>query len=183
MRMNLRGLEAKREKPGMRGKGEGEKEKRKIFNKGAIEVRRFFGKTRWSLAITRVNARPNLLRVPNCAARVSGSRVFYIGKNRHWSGDTLAAGDFEILSFPLTFVCVWFLSLGLPRHYLLVMASSAIPEKPPVSETPVPTIVPSYFRCPLFLSSALDRVNRWRADLGLPHPGSVENLQKEVKGM
>jgi len=29
MRMNLRGLEAKREKPGMRGKGEGEKRKKK----------------------------------------------------------------------------------------------------------------------------------------------------------
>jgi len=145
-------------------------------------VRRFFGKTRWSLAITRVNARPNFEFAAGPELR-SQSRVFYIGKNRHWSRDTLAAGDFEILSFPLTFVCVWFLSLGLPRHYLLVMASSAIPEKPPVSETPVPTIVPSYFRCPLFLSSALDRVNRWRADLGLPHPGSVENLQKEVKGM
>jgi len=27
-----------------------------------------------------------------------------------------------------------------------------------------------------------DRFARWRADLGLPQPGTVENLQKEVKG-
>ncbi|KAH6918557.1 mitochondrial import receptor subunit tom40, partial [Coprinopsis sp. MPI-PUGE-AT-0042] len=30
--------------------------------------------------------------------------------------------------------------------------------------------------------NAYDRVASWRRDLGLPHPGSVENLQKEVKG-
>lgn len=27
-----------------------------------------------------------------------------------------------------------------------------------------------------------DRFSQWRTDLGLPNPGTVENLQKEVKG-
>lgn len=33
------------------------------------------------------------------------------------------------------------------------------------------------------LQNAYSRLARWRADLGLPQPGSVENLQKEVKGI
>jgi len=112
-------------------------------------VRRFFGKTRWSLAITRVNARPNLLRVPNCAARVSGSRVFYIGKNRHWSGDTLAAGDFEILSFPLTFVCVWFLPLVCPVTIYLSWRPLLFPKSPPLVKLLFPLLSPpiSAVRC------------------------------------
>jgi len=66
------------------------------------------------------------------------------------------------------------------------MASPAIPEKSLVSETPTapqPTASFPYLYLPPFLSNALDRVNRWRADLGLPHPGTVENLQKEAKGI
>jgi mitochondrial import receptor subunit TOM40 len=40
----------------------------------------------------------------------------------------------------------------------------------------------SYFApiSPFF--NAYDRFALWRADLGLPQPGTVENLQKETKG-
>lgn len=50
----------------------------------------------------------------------------------------------------------------------------------PLSSTPL--IVPSYFNpiSPFF--NGYGRFARWRSDLGLPHPGTVENLQKEVKG-
>lgn len=40
----------------------------------------------------------------------------------------------------------------------------------------------SYFNPLSPFTDAYDRFARWRADLGLPHPGTVENLQKEVKG-
>lgn len=40
----------------------------------------------------------------------------------------------------------------------------------------------SYFNPLSPFTDAYDRFSRWRADLGLPHPGTVENLQKEVKG-
>ncbi|KAF8238656.1 hypothetical protein L208DRAFT_1165629, partial [Tricholoma matsutake] len=39
----------------------------------------------------------------------------------------------------------------------------------------------SYFNPLSPFTDAYDRFARWRADLGLPHPGTVENLQKEVK--
>lgn len=44
-----------------------------------------------------------------------------------------------------------------------------------------PSVAPSYFNpiSPFF--NAYDRFAQWRADLGLPHPGTVENLQKEAK--
>ncbi|KAF5358318.1 hypothetical protein D9756_001563 [Leucocoprinus leucothites] len=64
------------------------------------------------------------------------------------------------------------------------MASPAIPEKPLAAESPAisqPTVAPSYFNPVSPLWNAIDRFNQWRADLGLPHPGTVENLQKEVK--
>ncbi|KAJ7109389.1 eukaryotic porin-domain-containing protein [Mycena epipterygia] len=55
----------------------------------------------------------------------------------------------------------------------------------PVQDTLVdpysPSLRHSYFApiSPLF--NAYDRFALWRADLGLPHPGTVENLQKEAK--
>lgn len=117
-------------------------------------MRRFFGKTRWSLAITRVNARPNLLRVPNCAARVSGSRVFYIGKKqtlawRHTSRRH-STGDFEILSFPLTFVCVWFLFPWFcPVTIYLSWRPLLFPKSPPLVKLLFPLLSPpiSAVRC------------------------------------
>lgn len=62
-----------------------------------------------------------------------------------------------------------------------IMASTHFPGDDAHSK-PTP-VVPSYFNpiSPFF--NAYDRFARWREDLGLPHPGSVENLQKEVKGM
>ncbi|KAG6850986.1 hypothetical protein H0H93_004473 [Arthromyces matolae] len=39
----------------------------------------------------------------------------------------------------------------------------------------------SYFNPISPFTDAFDRFNQWRTDLGLPHPGTVENLQKEVK--
>ncbi|KAJ3562373.1 hypothetical protein NP233_g9616 [Leucocoprinus birnbaumii] len=64
------------------------------------------------------------------------------------------------------------------------MASPAIPEKPLAAEPAAssqPAVVPSYFNPVSPLWNVIDRFNQWRADLGLPHPGTVENLQKEVK--
>ncbi|KAG5642956.1 hypothetical protein DXG03_001838 [Asterophora parasitica] len=39
----------------------------------------------------------------------------------------------------------------------------------------------SYFNPISPFTDVYDRFNQWRTDLGLPHPGTVENLQKEVK--
>ncbi|KAF4614769.1 hypothetical protein D9613_003067 [Agrocybe pediades] len=62
------------------------------------------------------------------------------------------------------------------------MASTSISEK---DSSPAPTpSVPSYFSYFNPVSPIIDvyeRLSRIRADLDLPHPGSVENLQKEVK--
>jgi hypothetical protein len=65
------------------------------------------------------------------------------------------------------------------------MASPSVSESPAAPSPSLPespTVAPSYFNPVSPLWNALDRFNQWRADLGLPHPGSVENLQKEVKG-
>ena len=32
------------------------------------------------------------------------------------------------------------------------------------------------------LTNAYKRFAKWRTDLGLPQPGTIENIQKEVKG-
>jgi Eukaryotic porin. len=40
---------------------------------------------------------------------------------------------------------------------------------------------PPYFTPIAPFSNAYDRFAQWRANLGLPNPGTVENLQKEVK--
>ncbi|KAG6909703.1 hypothetical protein DXG01_015904 [Tephrocybe rancida] len=42
-------------------------------------------------------------------------------------------------------------------------------------------VKPSYFNPISPFTDAFDRFNQWRTDLGLPHPGTVENLHKEVK--
>lgn len=44
-----------------------------------------------------------------------------------------------------------------------------------------PVVVPSYFNPVSPFFNAYDRFARWRADIGLPQPGTVENLQKETK--
>lgn len=44
----------------------------------------------------------------------------------------------------------------------------------------IPPSSPSPSSAPF--SSYFSRFSKWREDLGLPNPGSVENLQKEVKG-
>ncbi|KAJ6547576.1 eukaryotic porin-domain-containing protein [Mycena capillaripes] len=54
----------------------------------------------------------------------------------------------------------------------------------PVKDTlvdPYPSLRHSYFAPVSPLFNAYDRFSLWRADLGLPHPGTVENLQKETK--
>ena len=45
------------------------------------------------------------------------------------------------------------------------------------------TSAPSKSSLPVFspLVNAYSRLSSWRAALGLPNPGTVENLQKEVK--
>jgi mitochondrial import receptor subunit TOM40 len=62
---------------------------------------------------------------------------------------------------------------------------ATLDEKPAPSPAPASPPIPvasSYFNpiSPFF--NAYDRFASWRRDLGLPHPGSVENIGKEVKG-
>jgi hypothetical protein len=51
----------------------------------------------------------------------------------------------------------------------------------PFTESPAPSKSSTLF--PVFspLANAYSRLSSWRTALGLPNPGSVENLQKEVK--
>ena len=68
--------------------------------------------------------------------------------------------------------------------FVLTMASTPLHEKdahlnPYAPSTPV---TPSYFNPVSPFFNAYDRFASWRRDLGLPQPGTVENLQKEVKG-
>ncbi|KAK7054876.1 translocase of outer mitochondrial membrane [Paramarasmius palmivorus] len=51
----------------------------------------------------------------------------------------------------------------------------SIPSPQPSTSSSVPSLFP--------LPSIVSRFNQWRSDLGLPNPGSVENLQKEVKAV
>ena len=60
-------------------------------------------------------------------------------------------------------------------------AENKVPVDPHALISPLP-LKSSYFNPFSPFTGAYDRFARWRADLGLPHPGTVENLQKEVKG-
>ncbi|RDB21047.1 putative mitochondrial import receptor subunit tom40 [Hypsizygus marmoreus] len=65
------------------------------------------------------------------------------------------------------------------------MASTSHSEKDGVLDPYAPessiTTTYSYFNPISPFTDAYDRFAQWRTDLGLPHPGTVENLQKEVK--
>ncbi|KAF5315857.1 hypothetical protein D9611_004702 [Ephemerocybe angulata] len=59
------------------------------------------------------------------------------------------------------------------------ISEKTIPPPPPPAP---PVLLPSsYFNPVSPFFNAYDRFATWRRDLGLPHPGSVENLGKEVK--
>lgn len=58
-------------------------------------------------------------------------------------------------------------------------ATSLEKDAQPSTYAPEKSTAYSYFN-PL---SIYNRFARWRADLGLPQPGTIENLQKEVKGI
>jgi mitochondrial import receptor subunit TOM40 len=66
------------------------------------------------------------------------------------------------------------------------MASSAVPipvSALPLSEKPTgPAPLPGYLSPLQPLANVYTRYSSWRTSLGLPHPGTAENLQKEVKG-
>jgi hypothetical protein len=59
------------------------------------------------------------------------------------------------------------------------MATSAVPV--PVSEKPSTSGLPSYLFPLQPLANVYGRYSAWRSSLGLPNPGTAENLQKEVK--
>jgi mitochondrial import receptor subunit TOM40 len=65
------------------------------------------------------------------------------------------------------------------------MASTSLTEKP---GTILPSLSASDPRKSLFsrpftpFANVYHRFAQWRTDLNLPNPGTVENLQKEVKG-
>ncbi|TEB31238.1 hypothetical protein FA13DRAFT_1754758 [Coprinellus micaceus] len=63
------------------------------------------------------------------------------------------------------------------------MATSSEKTVPPLPPAPSPpaSSYSSYFNPVSPFFNAYDRFSSWRRDLGLPHPGSVENLGKEVK--
>ncbi|GAW10329.1 eukaryotic porin-domain-containing protein [Lentinula edodes] len=60
------------------------------------------------------------------------------------------------------------------------MASTVSPINPYTPLSAIPSSSPSP-KSLSPLSNYLSRFSKWRAELGLPNPGSVENLQKEVK--
>ncbi|KAF8894627.1 eukaryotic porin-domain-containing protein [Infundibulicybe gibba] len=66
------------------------------------------------------------------------------------------------------------------------MASASFPDPPASSDVHVssPSPLPSKpIHSSLFSPFGIyDRFAQWRTDLGLPNPGTVENIQKEVKG-
>ena len=64
------------------------------------------------------------------------------------------------------------------------MAASVHTQKDVVID-PLHSAIPSrssYFNPISPLKDAFERIVQFKADLGLPHPGTVENIQKEVKG-
>ncbi|TFK29948.1 hypothetical protein FA15DRAFT_663259 [Coprinopsis marcescibilis] len=62
------------------------------------------------------------------------------------------------------------------------MASASFEKPAPSASTGTTTPAAwSYFNPVSPLFSAYDRFASWRRDLGLPHPGTVENISKEVK--
>lgn len=65
------------------------------------------------------------------------------------------------------------------------MAATSLAEKDahPTTYAPAKSTAYSYFNPLSPLHNVYNRFARWRTELGLPQPGSVENLQKEVKGI
>lgn len=65
------------------------------------------------------------------------------------------------------------------------MVSTSSPEKDGFIDPYAPSVPlaskSSYFTPITPFSNAYNRFAQWRTDLGLPNPGTVENLQKEVK--
>ena len=55
------------------------------------------------------------------------------------------------------------------------------PSLGPYTEPPAPSKSSTLFPVLSPFANAYSRFSGWRAALGLPNPGSVENLQKEVK--
>ena len=64
------------------------------------------------------------------------------------------------------------------------MASNSFAQKDaqPITDAPEKLTAHTPFH-PLSPFHVFNRFARWRADLGLPQPGTIENLQKEVKGI
>jgi mitochondrial import receptor subunit TOM40 len=62
-----------------------------------------------------------------------------------------------------------------------VPAPAPVPVPVPVAEKPSASL-PGYLAPLRPLADAYGRYSAWRAALGLPHPGTAENLQKETKG-
>jgi mitochondrial import receptor subunit TOM40 len=65
------------------------------------------------------------------------------------------------------------------------MVISSFPEKDgfidPYASSAPPASKPAYFTAIAPFYNAYNRFAQWRTDLGFPNPGTVENLQKEVK--
>lgn len=78
------------------------------------------------------------------------------------------------------------ISFAIVQLFLsVIMAATSFAEKDahPTTYAPVNSTAHTYFNPLSPFHNVYNRFARWRADLGLPQPGSVENLQKEVKGI
>jgi len=71
----------------------------------------------------------------------------------------------------------------LARSCLALMASPAFPSPKDAFTDPSPSSAPQAPKSSAFspLTTAYSRFSQWRKSLDLPNPGTVENLQKEVK--
>jgi mitochondrial import receptor subunit TOM40 len=64
------------------------------------------------------------------------------------------------------------------------MAANSFAQKDAQPSTYAPEKLTAHIFSPLSpFYNAYNRFARWRADLDLPQPGAIENLQKEVKGI
>jgi mitochondrial import receptor subunit TOM40 len=66
-----------------------------------------------------------------------------------------------------------------------MMAANSFAQKDaqPTTDAPEKLTAYSFFNPLSPFHNVYNRFARWRADLDLPQPGTIENLQKEIKGI
>lgn len=95
-------------------------------------------------------------------------------RNRGYSCQGVINQSLSLFGFKVT-------TSQLPPIISILFSTKLMDASHSPSSTPV--VVLSYFNPVSPFFNAYVRFARWRAVLGLPQPGTVENLQKEVKGI